>query len=48
MGAADSPERFLERVSTALGELGVKPTDLLVVAVSGGPDSLSLLHALLA
>ena len=46
MSAADSPERFLERVRTALGECGVNTTDLLVVAVSGGPDSLSLLHAL--
>ena len=46
MSTADSPERFLERVRTALEECGVKAADLLVVAVSGGPDSLSLLHAL--
>ena len=46
MRTADSPERFIELVRTALDECGVTTTDLLVVAVSGGPDSLSLLRAL--
>ncbi len=46
MRIVDSPERFIEQVRTALVECGVMTTNLLVVAVSGGPDSLSLLHAL--
>lgn len=46
MRTADSPERFIEMVRTALDECGVRTTDLLVVAVSGGSDSLSLLRAL--
>ena len=46
MSESDSPERFVEGVRAALEECGVTTADLLVVAVSGGPDSLSLLHAL--
>jgi tRNA(Ile)-lysidine synthase len=46
MSATDSPARFIERIRAVLKECGVAATDLLVVAVSGGPDSLSLLHAL--
>ena len=46
MKLVDSPDRFVERVGTALRECGAKPTDLLVVAVSGGPDALSLLHSM--
>jgi tRNA(Ile)-lysidine synthase len=46
MSTADSTERFIQQVRSVVEECGVKSTDLLVVAVSGGPDSLSLLHAL--
>jgi tRNA(Ile)-lysidine synthase len=46
MSADNSVERFDSNARAALLECGVTAGDLLVVAVSGGPDSLSLLHAL--
>ena len=46
MSADSSVKRFDTAVRTALLECGVTAGDLLVAAVSGGPDSLSLLHAL--
>ena len=46
MSADKSVERFDRHARAALLECGVTSGDLLVVAVSGGPDSLSLLHAL--
>ena len=46
MGTDRSVERFEREVGKALLEGGVTKGDLLVAAVSGGPDSLALLHAL--
>ena len=48
MDAGDAIDRLAGRVEAQLGRLGVPDGATLVLAVSGGPDSMALLHLALA